>query len=433
MEPSRPKSKGDTTSLISGRALAGWVTVLALAAIGCTAGTPPGCTGHTDDADRCGTGSVTPGPTPSRNAVFRAWAPANERAGVILRNDALSAAAHFDLLVISPTIDTDVLAEMERAHRRIRLLVYMNAAFAQARDGETYPDAWYARDADGSKISSLGFGNWLMDVTVPGWIRDRATTCKRLLAEGGYDGCMLDLLGTAPLLPGYATGVPIDDRTDEPWRAKDWLGATSNIAEIVERRVRPSIIVGNGLGNGARFFDAVAPSSVLLDGIHGGIAEGWLRSPREELDGYPSIQDWLLDIQMLASAGGNGKTVLVLTKAWALGSRQEKDRWHEFALASFLLGMEGSSFFHFSYSPRSDPIRWHPWWDLDIGRSIESYRVIDGIYRRRFTRGLVVVNPTDVPIAVSLPGSFTTLDGERVGGSMMIRPHRGEILMSDGT
>jgi hypothetical protein len=136
---------------------------------------------------------------------------------------------------------------------------------------------------------------------------------------------------------------------------------------------------------------------------------------------------------MLSSAARSGKTVLVLTKAWAQGSALEKDRWHEYALASFLLGMEGSSFFHFSYSPHADPLRWDPWWDPDIGRSVESYRSIDGVYRRGFSRGLVVVNPSDGPVDVSLSGSFTSLDGRRVEGSMTLQPHTGAILHSVGT
>jgi hypothetical protein len=427
-----PTRTGDTTSLISGRARAGFAIVLVLAVVGCTSGGLPECDGPTGDADACGTPSAPSSPTPSRSTVFRAWAPANEREAAFSLQDAVRAGARFDLLVLSPSVDTELIEEMRRVQPRSRLLVYMNAAFAQARDSQTYPDEWYARDADGSKISSVGFGNWLMDVTVRGWARDRARTCMHLIAEAGYDGCMLDLLGTAPLLPGYATGIPIDERTGEPWRPEDWLEATSKIAGIVERRVRPAIVIGNGLGNGRRFFDAAAPSSILLAGIHGGVAEGWLRPAREELDRYPSVDDWLLDVRMLSSAGGDGKTVLVLTKTWTAGSRQEKDRWHLFSLASFLLGMEGSSFFHFSYSPRSDPIRSPARWDPDIGRSIESFRVIDGVYRRRFARGLVVVNPSDVSVAVSLPGSFTTLNGVRVQGAMTMQPHSGEILRTDG-
>jgi hypothetical protein len=402
--------------------------VSAAGAVSCTADAPRSCVPGPGGGESCAPGGATPSSTPSRGDVFRAWSPANERPGAISRPAALDAAEHFDLIVLSPSMDTELLAEMRRARPKLRLLVYMNAAFAQAREGETFPSAWYARDVHGAKIRSVGFGNWLMDVTEGGWIRDRAATCERLVEDSAYDGCMLDLLGTAPLLPGYATGVPIDERTDEVWRERDWLDATSTIARRVERRVRPAIVVGNGLGNGARFFDPTAPSSVLVDGVHGGIAEGWLRSPREDLDSYPSVSDWLLDIELLSSVGGDGKTVLVLTKAWTEGTRRQKDRWHEYALASFLLGTEGDASFHFSYAPRADPIRWHPWWDLDIGRSIESFVNVDGVYHRRFTRGLVFVNPSTETRTVSLDAAFVDLSGRSIR-SATLPAHSGLVLL----
>ena len=408
------------------RSVAAWMAiVMALGLVACTEDRPrDDPLGQSPSADPDGDPS-------SSGRVFRAWAPANEREAAISPQDAAAAAAHFDLLVMSPSIDAGSVEEMKRARPRLRLLVYVNAAFAQARDGDAYPDDWYARDADGAKISSLGFGNWLMDVSAPGWARDRGRTCERLLAEARYDGCMLDLLGTAPLAPGYATGIPIDERTDEPWRTKDWLDATSMIAETVERRVRPAIVVGNGLGNGARYFDAAAPSSILLDG-----------DPRRHRGGVAPLSD-----------GGTGPVPIRQRLAarrpdalerkgereehprphqgmGALDRGEEKDRWHQYALASFLLGMEGSSFFHFSYSPRADPLLWHPWWDPDIGKPIGSYQVVDGVYRRRFARGLVLVNPTDGPVEVSLSGSFMALDGRRVEGSLMIPPHGGEVLQT---
>jgi len=324
-------------------------------------------------------------------------------------------------------VDTKDLAAMRRLDPELRILVYMNGAFAQARQGEAYPDSWYARDANGSKVRSVGYGNWLMDVTEQGWIDDRARTCERLLAAR-LDGCMLDLLGTAPLLPGYATGIPVDPRTGEAWRPKDWLAATSDIARTVQRLVRPAIVIGNGLGSGPRFFDVAAPSSVLLHGVRGGIAEGWLRHPAQEIDAFPTLPAWLLDIEMLSSAGRQGKTVLVVTKAWAHGTREQKDRLHEYALASFLLGMEGDAYFHFSYSPRSDPIRPHPWWDPDIGRAIESYGIVDGIYRRRFTRGLVLVNPSDDTRTLQLDGDFVDLRGTTLR-TVTLSPRSGIVLV----
>ena len=173
-------------------------------------------------------------------------------------------------------------------------------------------------------------------------------------SRAGLDGCMLDLLGTAPLLPGYATGIPIDARTQEAWRAKDWLAATSAIARTVQRLVRPAIVIGNGLGTvrGSSMPSPRHPSSSTAS--EGGsrrvapIRAGGARA-------YPTAAAWLLDFEMLSSAGRDGKTVLVVTKAWAPGTRHQKDRLHEYALASFLLGMEGTP--SSTSRTRLDPIR----------------------------------------------------------------------------
>jgi hypothetical protein len=387
------------------------------------------------DAAGCGPSpSVGPspslGPAPSRDTVFRTWAPANERAGVISGAHALEAAGHFDLLVLSSSIGRERLRAMARVDPQLRLLVYMNAAFAQSKEANTYPRSWYARDASGEKIRSVGFGNWLMDVSEPGWIRERAARCQGFIEAGGFGGCMLDLLGTSPLLPGYATGIPVHEETHEGWLAKDWLRATSRIARTVARAVRPAVVIGNGLGNGARFFDRAAPSSVLLEGVDGGIAEAWLRSPREPLDAAPTTAEWLLDIELLSRAGEDGDAVLVLTKAWADGTELQKDRLHEFALASFLLGMEGNAYFAFSYSPRSDPLRWHPWWDLKIGRAIERFGVVDGVYRRRFSRGLVLVNPADEARSTIVDGDRVDLRGVPVHVADL-PAHSGLVLLDD--
>ena len=50
----------------------------------------------------------------------------------------------------------------------------------------------------------------------------------------------------------------------------------------------------------------------------------------------------------------------------------------------------------------------HPEWDLDLGRAVSTARTVDdylrdGVYRRDFQRGLVLVNPTDLPREVAFP------------------------------
>ena len=366
-------------------------------------------------------------PGSSAPAFLKTWAPANEGVRHAGRARAIEAAEMFDLLVVSPGVFDRSLPAMRRANPDLTILVYLNAAFVHRRDASAYPGAWFAHDERGTRIRSVGYGNWLMDVSNPGWRLDRADRCAALVSEGTFDGCMLDLLGTAPLIPGYATATPVDPRTGVPWDPASWLASTSEIADTVSRRVHPAIVAGNGLASGPRFSDGVAPTSVLLREIEPAIAESWLRAPRQELDSFPSLGRWSSDVRMIRLIEGSGSRVLVLTKAWVDGTRREKDRFHEFALASFLLATNGRSFFHFSPSPSADPSAGHPWWKIDLGSPREPFQIVGGLYRRRFTKGLVVVNPTSVDRSLDLDGSYFDLRGGIVR-SRILAGHTGLVL-----
>jgi hypothetical protein len=362
--------------------------------------------------------------------VLLPWAPLNEQPADLVTVDARSVARRFDLVVVSPGSSAHQVAAMKRANSSITILVYLNAVFAQNGDAAEYPPSWFARDRDGRRIRSVAFDNWLMDVARPEWRAGRASRCAAMLAEAPYDGCMLDVMGIAPLRRGYASGVPVDARTGRPWRRDAWLAATARIARTVVRRVQPAIVVGNGLGDGVRFFDRAAPTAALLQSLDGAIAESWLRSPDEDLDSYPPMAEWTKDLRMLQALERSGTEGMVLTKAWAPGTRQEKDALHQFALATFLLGTRGQTRFSFSYGPGWDRSFSHPWWRLDLGRPLGPFETEGGVYRRRFERALVLVNPTTRPRRIDVDGPFVDLDGNSVTGAFTVHPHTGVILLS---
>jgi hypothetical protein len=55
---------------------------------------------------------------------------------------------------------------------------------------------------------------------------------------------------------------------------------------------------------------------------------------------------------------------------------------------------------------------------------------VDGIWRRRFSKGLVVVNPSDgLTLTAALGGTYVKVDGSRVA-AVMLPPHTGLVLRS---
>lgn len=391
--------------------LVGAVTILAT-------GLAVASTGLVGSRQAAPSGRVAPAvvdlaPTPDGPVLTRAtWAVENEAAThTWTEAEALDHARAFDVLTALPDAYRDHVAAMKAANPDLLLLVYLNGTFAFRTLGDTYPDDWYARDANGARIRSRGYGNWLMDPRHPGWVDDRVATCRELLERSGYDGCFIDVLTDAPLDPAYVTAVPIDARTGKAWTRAGWLDATASIAAAIRDGVDPAPVYGNAVGSGQRYFRQVAPTSRLLDVLDGAIAEGWIRTATQPLDEWRGEPAWRADVDMLVDAAQRGVPVLVIVKTWNGASTTEASHVRDFALASFLLGTDGSHRFAFS-GARGAPPTPVPW-PNDLGAPLGPYEEDGGVYRRTFTGGTVLVNPGDA---------------SRKGGGTTLPPHSARIV-----
>lgn len=372
-------------------------------------------------------GAWTPDPA-TGSPPLRLWAAENEASThTTTLADAIADAQRFGVIVAVKSTYRSYVGPMKTANPSLLLLVYMNGSYVGKNEGSSYPEAWYAHDVNGAKIQSADWGNYLMDVSNPDWIANRARACASLISYSGYDGCMIDMLGLAPLDPGYDTALPIDPATGQAWTGSDWLRGTSSLAAAVRASVGPHLVFGNGFASGPRYFNTSSPTRQLLSGVDGGIAEGWLRTAYAKITAFRSETAWRQDVDMLANAGSAGDSVLVLTKVWSSGTQAQKDAWHKYALASFFLGTDGTSFFSFRYSSTDDPTTVTAWDSIDIGQPLGAYAKVGGVYRRDFTGGLALVNPTKKTYMVALGASYVTLDGTVVT-SVTLGPNTGEVL-----
>jgi len=372
-------------------------------------------------------GAWTPDPA-TGSPPLRLWAAENEASThTTTLADAIADAQRFGVIVAVKSTYRSYVGSMKAANPNLLLLVYMNGSYAGKNEGSSYPEAWYAHDVNGAKIRSAGWGNYLMDLSNPDWIANRTRACASLISYSGYDGCMIDMLGLAPLDPGYDTALPINPATGQAWTGSDWLMATSSLAAAVRASVAPHFVFGNGLGGGPRYFNTSSPTRQLLSGVDAGIAEGWLRTAYAKITAFRSETAWKQDVDTLADAGSRGDSVLVLTKVWCSGIQAQKDAWHKYALASFLLGTDGNSFFSFRYAPTDDPTAAGAWDGVDIGEPLGAYAKVGGVYRRDFTGGQVLVNPTKGTYTIPLGASFSTLEGAVVT-SVTLGPNTGEVL-----
>lgn len=349
----------------------------------------------------------------------------------VTRDQALTIARRFEVVVAAARTFPAHLSAMRNANPRLAVLVYLNGAFTS--DTRSYPEAYYAHDANGERIFSRKWKKWMMDVSNPDWAAEVAQECKADLELSGYDGCYVDMLGTAPLTDGYVSKPPINPATGRVWTKDEYVAATTAIGAKVERANSSYIVVGNGLANGKRYFAKDGATAPLLNGLDGANAEGWIRGANQAINQFRREVDWKKDVDMLVHAGSRGKSVLAMTKVWVSATQAQIDRWHKYALASFLLGNDGNSFFSFyadrdrqSIEEASTPHRWD---GVDVGTPSGAYRRLpNGAYRRDFSEGVALVNPTASNVTVELSRPLVDLDGvERT--SVVLPANTGEVLV----
>jgi len=347
----------------------------------------------------------------------------------VTESQAIDIATRLNVIVATKRTFAPYAAAMRAVNPNLRLLAYQNGAFAQSNQLTAYPDSWYARGAGGDKVRSRGFGNYLMNIGNPAWRQSAAQECATNLAKSGYDGCYLDMLGTAPLSLSYVNAVPINTATGAVWTPGDYLAATSAIAAEVKLQNPAVIVAGNGLGSGTRYYNEAGGSPVpLLLALDAAHAEVWLRTPHQSLTKFKSESAWLRDVSMIADAGVRGRVVLATTKIWTPGSSTQIDAWHRYTVASFLLGTNGRSYLNFLPSQTMAGITSDNAYDRpDVGTPLGPFAKSGGVYQRAFTKGLALVNPATTAVTVQLPAPMATLDGSVVS-TLSMAANTGEVL-----
>ena len=363
------------------------------------------------------------------------WAAFNQVPPTFTPEQAAAAAPAFDLATVKVSQGPGVVAAMRAANPELTILVYHNGAFVPKNEGTKYPTDWYARDANGNKVVQTVFGNYLMDVSHPGWVGEVVRQCRLAKSAMAADGCYTDMLMTAPLFENYASGgKPINPATGKPWTFSEFQAAVEGIADAVRAGV-PGPYGANGVARGKRWFAVDGASSkTLTNHVDAAHAEIWLRDRTLSATQWPTVTDWKLDVDMVVNAEAEGRVVMVETKLWEDATTALVARWRAFALGSFLLGTEGQSTW-FLFTPAqtfAGMTAAHPWDKVPVGAPLGRYsRQSGGAYVRAFTTGFVAVNPGGTNVNVSLPaGSWRNLQGVTQRTSVTLGPRRASIWVA---
>ncbi|KAA3639752.1 MAG: hypothetical protein DWP92_04220 [Armatimonadetes bacterium] len=374
------------------------------------------------------TTTTTPPGNPDASGV-EVWGP-RWMAGTstVTRSRAVADARNFELLVAHEKTYEGHIAAMHAENPDLVVLTYVNAVYAEPGKWQSYPDAWFAKNKNGVRVKSTQFGNYVMDVSNSAWWNNRADKCKELINGNGYDGCFLDLLGTGPLVSGQSNVMPFNSATGQDWTYQQWMAQTIKLANRVESRVPGAVVYGNGLGSGFRYFRSSGATSQLWGGLDGMMAEVFVRSAKDGVNSYRNESMWKQDVDMLVDAANRGKTIYVTAKLWVSASSAQTNKWHEYALGTFLLGAGSDALFTF-LPDQSKPTEDHAWWNIDIGSAQGKYfKTSQGLYQRNYSDGLVLVNPTGSSKTITIGSGYKNVWGNSVSSTLTVQPHTARVL-----
>jgi len=238
----------------------------------------------------------------------------------------------------------------------------------------------------------------------------------RQVADGEYDGVFLDSASPA-LLQGEARS-PADPRlfadgvrtnTFDELGGKSWIAAWQDwIADLDRSLSTKGIPLIPNVGGLVTTWDNTDYS--LTAGV---FCEGFL-------DPGFTPADWKAAADQTLALVRRNKIVILQNY---LASADDVAR-RRFLLASYLLVKNARTYIAYF---ASDPLEWYPEWNLDLGAAQTRAATMDdlswnGMYRRDFDNGIVLVNPGTSAVRVNLGATFKRT--EPVGGG---------AVSSDGT
>lgn len=202
--------------------------------------------------------------------------------------------------------------------------------------------------------------------------------------------------------------------------------ASESTLRLVRDAISPRVLLVSVSVTETQTLDTIAQET---DGV---LLENFLTEPDAPLSKFPDLDAWKRDIDALAALSAKSNyIVLTSTRPGknAGDSGVTVEQWLQYALASFLLAVKNNhSFFGFESAlpPAALDSRLN---DVQIGTPLGSAFQQNGVYQRRFTRGLVMVNPGNEARAFVLPRTYADFRGTRLNDVNLL-PHTGMILLN---
>ena len=287
-------------------------------------------------------------------------------------------------------------------------------------DAETTHPEWFLLDTGGERIEWVGYADhWWMDVGNRAYQDRWSANVLAELKDKTWDGVFLDNAIADPR--AYLGGRTIERYPEGESYAAATESFLSRVAPPLEDaglEVIPNISFERSVGWQDRY---VRWSSLASGAFH----EHWMTYRTEAQPESPLLADdeWASHMEQMDLMESRGRSYLAVTYGAV-----DDSALMTYARASFLLGWRGrrSAFVYSPYPAGTDP--WRNEWTIDIGTPTGPRHRSGTAWRRDFTGGVVLVNPSSSTSAtLDLGGEYLTDKGERVT-FVTLAPTSGTVL-----
>jgi Hypothetical glycosyl hydrolase family 15 len=334
-----------------------------------------------------------------------------------------------DIVILLPW-RTRALRRLKAIAPATRVLMYMDVAALSSKAGPRgiyatgvsraealggHPE-WLLRDPDGAPFNLGGqYWLWAADVGSASYQRRFLRNLRGQLRRHPWDGVLLDDVNAT-----LKYHQPLDRVAKYPTDAA-YQAAMGAFVERVAGALREDgeLVIAN-----MTWAEYPTVCRGWMRWLSGGMEEFLGKYPGGPGAGYVEPWRWRTAIENLEWAQARRKIFLGVTRSTTDDVAAARLGW-----ASLLLGAGGRAYFALQDDYKRQP-GWIPEYDYAIGEPLgAAEEAANGVFSRRFSRGLVVVNPTPAAQAVDFGGEF---EGSGLGPSAgtTIAPNSGLVLVS---
>jgi Hypothetical glycosyl hydrolase family 15 len=211
-------------------------------------------------------------------------------------------------------------------------------------------------------------------------------------------------------------------------------GTSGQLLASVRIAIGPRLLIADTYAwtDGTAFAEHRSDIDGLLADVEGACMCQFLRASASPLSNFKTEAEWKKDVDGLAALSSHSNLIVLVATRFDQVTDEEVDQlqsWFDYALASFLIG-ENGSYAYFSFQgPHADDFMASAELSTGLGSPVGAYFPSFGVYARHFQHGLVGVNAGDTLREMPLTRTYVTPLGEQLT-RVRLEPHTGVILLT---